>query len=196
MKKPLSFLGVAACAVFVATTAVAQGQQTMAPIHKSESVTLTATVTAINPATRHITLKGEGGTVVTLKAPDTVKNFAQIRVGDVVTAHYVEALAIDVQKPGSNAPAASVKEVAAAAKPGEKPAGLVGGSVSVLVTVKAINAAKPSVTVQGPEGNLWEIKVKDPTKIVGLAIGDKVQITYTEALAITVKEAAKAPPAH
>jgi len=195
MKKTFSLVSAAACLALLATAATARGQQTMAPIHKSESVTLTATVTAIDPATRHITLKGEGGKVVTFKAPESVKNFAQIRVGDVVTAHYVEALAIDVRKATSNSPSASVKEVAAAAKPGEKPAGVVAGSVSVFVTVKAIDAAKPSVTVQGPEGNLWEIKVKDPMKIVGLAIGDRVEITYTEALAITVHEAPKAPAA-
>jgi len=35
--------------------------------------------------------------------------------------------------------------------------------------------------------------VKDPKKIEGLKVGDKVQVTYTQALAISVEAAPKAP---
>jgi len=43
----------------------------------------------------------------------------------------------------------------------------------------------------GPRGNSETIKVKDPQKLVGVKVGDMVDLTYTESLAIKVEEAPK-----
>jgi Cu/Ag efflux protein CusF len=45
------------------------------------------------------------------------------------------------------------------------------------------------VTLTGPEGNSVTIKVKDPKKLNGVKVGDDVEITYTQALAISVEKA-------
>ena len=63
--------------------------------------------------------------------------------------------------------------------------------VVVTVEVVAIDPAIPSVTFKGPEGNTKTIKVKDPKKLNGVKIGDMVDITYTESLAIKVDKAPK-----
>ena len=47
-----------------------------------QTVKVTAAITAINSATREITLKGPQGREVTLVAGPQVKNFAQMKVGD------------------------------------------------------------------------------------------------------------------
>jgi ribosomal protein S17 len=80
-------------------------------------------------------------------------------------------------------------EAAAGAKPGEMPAGAVAKQVTVTVEVVAIDPAVPSVTFKGPEGNTKTIKVRDPQKLVGVKVGDMVDITYTQALAIKVDKA-------
>jgi hypothetical protein len=47
------------------------------------------------------------------------------------------------------------------------------------------------VTFTGPEGNSQPVKVKDPAKLKGVSVGDTVQLTYAEALAMKVEKAAK-----
>jgi len=193
MKKAVTVLVVFAVAAVWATTAAAEDQKTFAGASAVEAVTVKATVGAIAPDTRVLLLKGEGGKVVSLQVPEAVKNFPQIRVGDLVVARYVEAIAFDLKKPGAAGPGASLTEAAAKAAPGEKPAGVIASQVKVTVVIQAIDTKKPSVTVQGPEGNLYDLKVKDPKKIEGLKVGDKVEVTYTQALAISVEAAPKAP---
>jgi Cu/Ag efflux protein CusF len=158
---------------------------------KSELVTVTATVEAIDHATRMVTLKGPKGNTFTFKAGEEVRNLPQVKKGDQVVAKYYEAIAIEVRKPGEATPGITKEEVAGRAKPGEMPAGLMASQVTITATVKAIDMKKPSVTLQGPEGNTRDITVKDPKKLENVKVGDKVVITYTEALALSVEKAEK-----
>ncbi|MGE5346831.1 MAG: hypothetical protein ACM3JH_12830 [Acidithiobacillales bacterium] len=157
--------------------------------------TAKAKVTAIAPETRVLLLKGEGGKVISLQVPEAVKNFPQIKVGDEVVARYYEAIAFEVKKPGEAAAPPSVTEAAAHAAPGQKPAGIIAGEVKATVEIMAIDHHHPSVTVKGPEGNVYDVAVKNPKNLEGLKVGDKVEVTYTQALAISVEEASKAPAA-
>jgi len=148
---------------------------------------VTATVTAIDPETREVTLQTEDGEEYSLVADEAVKNLAQVNVGDVVTATYVEALAYEVKKGGEAGAEATV--AAGAAEPGAKPAGVVADQIKVTVTIEAIDPSVPSVTFKGPEGNTRTIRVLHPEKLEGVSVGDTVEITYTEALAMKVEEA-------
>src|ERR1700687_2616669 len=64
----------------------------------AQTVKVTATITAINTATREVTLKGPKGREVTLLLGPEVKNFAQMKVGDSVNAEYIEALTLELKK--------------------------------------------------------------------------------------------------
>ena len=59
---------------------------------------LKGTVTAVDKASRRVTLKGSQGRMVELIASDEVKNFDQIRVGDNVMVWYQEALSLELRK--------------------------------------------------------------------------------------------------
>jgi hypothetical protein len=63
--------------------------------------------------------------------------------------------------------------------------------VRVTVSITAIDPKAPSVTFKGPAGNTKTIKVKYPEKLKGVNVGDTVDITYTEAIALKVEAAAK-----
>ncbi|MDP4265486.1 MAG: hypothetical protein Q8941_23375 [Bacteroidota bacterium] len=154
------------------------------------SVTVTATVTKIDQKTREVTVRTEDGRERSFIAGENVKNLAQVKKGDVITARYTEALAYQIVGHGKSS-GVETTQAAAAAKPGEKPAGAIAQQTTVTVTVTAINPSVPSVTFKGPKGNTKTIKVKDPQKLKGVKIGDMVDITYTEAIAITVDEAPK-----
>ncbi|HCL82540.1 MAG TPA: hypothetical protein DIC22_01130 [Chitinophagaceae bacterium] len=152
------------------------------------SVTVTATVTKINQKTREVTIKTEDGREHSFIASEDVKNLPQVKKGDVITANYSEALAYQIREHGK-ASGVETTQSATAAEPGSKPAGTVAQQTTVTVTVTAIDPKVPSVTFRGPKGNTKTIKVKDPEKLKGVKIGDMVDITYTEAIAIRVDEA-------
>ena len=156
----------------------------------ADSVTVTATVEAIDLDKRIVTLKGEDGVVSDLKVGKEVKNLAQVKKGDQVVATYHEAIAYEVFKPGTAMPGANEAMVAERAKHGEKPAAGVAQVDSVTATITAIDKEHSKVTLKGPEGHSVTVKVKDPKKLEGVAVGDLVQLTYTQALAIAVKPAA------
>ena len=153
------------------------------------SLTVTATVTQIDHQTREVTLRAEDGQEYSFVAGDAVKNLAQVQKGDVVNATYTEAVAYEVKKGGK---ADATATVAGAAAPlGAKPAAVVGGKVTATVAIAAIDTKVPSVTFKGPGGNTRTVKVKDPAKLKGVSVGDTVELTYAEALAIKVEKAAK-----
>jgi len=80
---------------------------------------------------------------------------------------------------------------AARSEKGAKPAGVVAQQTTATVTVTAIDRSVPSITFTGPRGNSRTIKVLHPEKLEGVKVGDLVQLTYSEALALKVVEAPK-----
>jgi Cu/Ag efflux protein CusF len=160
----------------------------------AQTVKATATITAIDKATRDITLKGPEGKEKTITAGPDVKNFDQLKVGDQVTVQYAEALTLELKKGGRQVVARTEQAGAAAAKPGEKPAGAVGRQMTVVADVVNVDTAKKLVTLKGPKQTV-ELPVRDPEQLKLIAKGDQVEATFTQALAITVEPAKKAEPA-
>jgi hypothetical protein len=81
------------------------------------------------------------------------------------------------------------KSGAMRAKPGEAPAGAMGRQVTAVGDVTRIDAATQTVTVKGPQRTL-DLKVRDPEQFKLIAVGDQIEVTYTEALAVAVTPAA------
>jgi hypothetical protein len=157
----------------------------------SKTVELQATVTAIDLKTRMVTLKGPEGNETTIYVDERARNLPQVKVGDVVKIAYVEALAWQVKKAGKAKPGADVEAAAARTEPGAKPGGGVARRVSITATIEAIDLANGTVTLKGPEGNTRTIKARKPANLKKVKVGDLVNITYTEAVAIKVEAAAK-----
>ena len=156
----------------------------------AQTVKVTATITAIDAATRDITLKGPQGREVVVTAGPEVRNFAQMKVGDQVDVEYVEALTLELKKGGGQPVAKTETAGMARAKPGEQPAGIVGRQTTVVADVIAVDKDKQVVTLKGPKQTL-DLKVRDPKQLALIAKGDQVEATYTQALAIVVSPKAK-----
>jgi Cu/Ag efflux protein CusF len=148
------------------------------------------TVAAVDKENRTITLKGPKGRTVTLDVQDPSKLDA-VKVGDPVVATYVEAVAIQVKKAGSATPGITTEERRVGSKPGETPAGAIGRQVTMTGTITAVDKKAQTVTIKGPRGNQETVKVKDPKNIEGVKAGDMVEITYAQALAVSLDR----PPA-
>lgn len=180
------FIAAAACIAFDAATlaqapASPQGEAVLG------AVQVTATVTKIDQGTRQVTLKTKDGREVSFVADAAVKNLAQVKQGDQVVATYTEALAYEVKKGGSAGLSGAL--AGGTAKPGARPAAAIGRQVTLTVTIAAIDPKVPSVTFKGPEGNTRTIKVQRPERLQGVSVGDTVELTYTEALAVKVDPA-------
>jgi Cu/Ag efflux protein CusF len=157
----------------------------------SSLVEETATVEAVDQSTRMVTLKGPKGNSVTFKASDEVRNLAQVKVGDEVRFAYYESLAVRVLKKDEAFPAAGESTAMARAKPGEKPAGVIGTETSVNATITAIDKKAKTATLKGEDGKSVTVTPLRPEKLDEVKVGDRLVITYTEAVAVKVEPAAK-----
>jgi hypothetical protein len=155
------------------------------------AVEISAQVVGIDKATRTLTLKGPKGNAVDLVAGDEVRNFDQIKLGDVVVARYAQALTLELRKTTAVAGAPAVREEAAKAKPGERPAVAGARQVTVIASVVAVDPKKSTITLKGPRGNEVTLNVQNPEQFKVVKKGDQVEATYTEALAISVEPAPK-----
>lgn len=188
-------LSAAACAQKVApppppTVSVMAGQ-TQGGGFGEEVVTVSATVQAIDHETRMVTLLGPEGATFTFRASDLVKNLDQVQVGDVVSAAFYEAIAYDVKKKGTAEPGVAGAADVVEAPVGSMPAGVEASAVTVTATITAIDKSKPSITLKGPEGKVVTVRVKDPSRLEGVKVGDLVELTYTHAIGISVDKAPK-----
>jgi len=152
---------------------------------------LSAQVVGIGKATRTITLKGPKGNVVDIVAGDEVKNFDQIKLGDFVVARYAEALTLELRKTKVKAGDVTVREEATQAKPGERPATAGTREVTAIADVIGVDPKKSTITLKGPRGNVVTLDVQNPDQFKVVKKGDQVEVTYTEALAVSVEPAPK-----
>lgn len=195
MLKPLILAASLALATMLAQAASAQTAAVVAGkgpgvAGAAQTLTLNATITAVNAATREITLKGPQGREVTVVAGPEVRNFAQLKAGDNVQAQYVESLVLELKKGGGKPVARTEKAGGATAKPGTSPGAVAGRQITVVGDVINVDAATQTVTVRGPKRTL-DLKVADPAQFKLIAKGDQIEATYTEAAALSVTPAAK-----
>jgi hypothetical protein len=159
------------------------------PVVKTHYQQVEATVTAIDAATRELSLRAPTGSV-SVVAGDGVKNFDKIHVGDKVVVSYYEGLAVRLAKGSAKAmePAASTFDYRASN--GERPGAGVGASVTEIVTVVAIERDTNTVAFTTHDGSVHLVAVKSPNMVQflqTLKAGDSVEVTYTESLAIKVE---------
>ncbi|MEO8487599.1 MAG: hypothetical protein ABI585_14810 [Betaproteobacteria bacterium] len=109
-----------------------------------------------------------------------------MKVGDQVKARYVEALTLELKKGSTAIVSRTDTAGAAAAKAGQAPGAMAGRQVTVMAEVVAVDAAKQVVTLRGPQRTV-EMKIADPAQFKRVAKGDRVEATYTEAMAIAVE---------
>jgi hypothetical protein len=160
----------------------------------AETVRVTATVEAIDKAKRLVTLKGPEGNSFVVQASPELKRFDQIKVGDVVVAQYIEALTLQLKKGGGQVRERIEREDAAVTPPGAAPGAVAGRQVTVIADVIAVDAAKQSVRLQGPK-RVVDLKVRDPQQFKAIKVGDQIEGTFTEAVAIALEPAAAPAPA-
>ena len=148
-----------------------------------ETKTLTASVEAIDSTTRAVTVKKPDGTFEVFYVPDGVKTFDTLKIGDKVTARYYENMVLTVQKPGQ---AAKDSSNAAVTRSKAGAAGTVAHQRTITATIQAIDLKVPSITFTGPNNWKYSTRVQDLNSLKQVKVGDKVDITWTEAMILSL----------
>ena len=157
------------------------------PVTESAAVEVTATIEAIDHANRVITLKDKDGNTENMLAGPQMKRFDELKVGQKVTFRYHESVAMQIRKPGEPAAPTAAGQETLVRGEGAKPSATVSRQDTATVTIKTIDPSTPAITVATEDGHLLSMKVNDKKNLEGVKVGDRVEITYTVALAIAVK---------
>jgi hypothetical protein len=156
---------------------------TRAQVSESESVTMKASIEAIDKTARTMTLKGPRGNLVTLQAGPDFKRFDQLKVGDVITATFTLAVAARIRKPGDPEP----KEVKESLTPITEQVGAKAYvEQTVTVSVEEIDRTAPSIKVKTSDGRVLSFRVKNVANLKGLKVGDMVDVTVGLGLLLSV----------
>lgn len=208
MKKLAIFVMVVALAAGTATLLV--GQEPKAPAKPPagtktaqaekpgkvvvQEVQATAVVKAIDQDKRLVTLALPSGETETFTAGPEIRNLPQVKVGDKVTATYVQSLAIVVRESKEPPSAENATTVKLAAK-GAKPGAYVANTQTLTAKVTAIDPKTRVVTLTGPKGNSLTFEVgPDVQNLDKVKKGDEVVVSYTESLLVDVAGAKASAP--
>ena len=150
-----------------------------------------ATVEAVDPATRTVSLKLKDGTQRKFVAGDEVRNFDQIKVGDTLKVRYAEALTLELKKDGKAVVGRTETGSLQRSAPGQKPGGVAERELTAVGEVVAVDEKARKVSVKNAQGEIIDLPVQDPAQYKLIKKGDQVQATYRQALAISLEAPAK-----
>jgi len=183
-------LAVCGCASDYGSTSTTS--RSLAPVEIINEITATAEVTSIDATTRLVTLRREDGNLFQIVAGPEVRNFDQISTGDRLKVHFKESIKASLRPPGEGGPDSGASVVATRAPQGGTPAASIGMGASVRVKIESIDIDRDIVVFSLPSGELITHRIATPEGrkfVKGLHIGDKVQLDYAKALALSIEKA-------
>jgi hypothetical protein len=154
----------------------------------------TATVTAVDMGRHLVTIQGPQGNSVVIQVTDQVKNLPQVKIGDVVDIQYYRSAIAKLVKVDENTTLDTTVSGAKATRPeGNKPGGAIGLQVKRRAEVKFVDPIQKFITFRSPDRGLRKISLENSPELQHylkeLKKGDIVEVTYTEALAISLQPA-------
>lgn len=155
-------------------------------------LTASATVDSVNMSTRQVRLTDNaGGGSFTVTAGPEVRNLAQLAAGDQVQVDFYESTTLSMADPADpGTPQTAV--VGARAPEGALPGGLAATSTSLVVEVISYDPATGVARFRTPDGATHQTTVAPDLRDFASARqpGDRVLVTFTDALAVTIQETA------
>ncbi len=162
----------------------------------TQEIRIQGSVQAVDHKARTVTLRGEEGNVVTLDVPANAPRFEQVKVGDRVTATYSDRISVRLKPAGEPAVDRTLDPVTTPT-PGALPGATKTKQRVTTVTITGWSPADRVVTFVGPNKVSYSrrlLDAPDPKVLETLKVGDRVDVTRTEAITVAVQQAA-APPA-
>ena len=148
-----------------------------------------ATIRAVDPSERTVTLEDDSKRPFTVLVSDDV-DLDKLRPGQKVHVSYQESVAFALKDPKAAAasePATTEQETRRRVPDGVQ----FGREIRTTVEIVSVEAGGSRATFRVPEGEIRTVGVTDPesqAKIANLRAGDAVEVTYTEKLAVAVAD--------
>ena len=164
-------------------------------MNRAMMVEATATVTAVDMANHLVTIQGPEGNSTVIKVTDQVKNLPQVKIGDRVDIKYYRSAAANIVKLDADTKLGTVdvSGAKATAPAGEKPAGAMGIQVTRRAEVVFVDPYQKFISFRSPNIGLRRVSLKDRPDLQHyldeLKKGDVIEVTYTEAMAISLEPA-------
>ena len=168
--------------------------QPRAGIDKALLVEATATVTAVDVKNHLVAIQGPAGNETIIRVTDQVKNLPQVKIGDQVNIAYYRSAVVNLVKTKGDVKLGTELSGAKASAPaGEKPAGVIEMEVTRTVEVVFVDPYQKFISFRGPDIGLRRVTLENRPDLQHyldeLKKGDIVEVTYTEALAISLEPA-------
>ena len=165
-----------------------------AGIDKALMVEVTATVTGVDIEKRQVTIEGPEGNSTVIHVTDQVKNLPQVKIGDSVEIIYYRSAVVDLVTKKDNVELGTEVAAARASAPaGNKPAGAIGTEVKRTAEILFVDPIQKFIRFVSPDTGIRTVTLEHRPDLQHylkeLKKGDIVQVTYTEALAVSVKPA-------
>ena len=150
-------------------------------------VTRTATVEAVDPAKRVVTLKlDDGVNVDRAVAPDV--DLKRVKSGDRVSVKEIASVAVFVSPRALAKPPAERSVVVETAEPGQKPARLTVDTEEISAIVESIDHATRTLGLRNPDdGSTSKVQVDSRAKIDTIEVGDQLTLRLTKAVVLGVE---------
>lgn len=152
-----------------------------------ETIRVQATVESIDTADRSITVKDADGNYHELTMPEGGR-MGEVKVGDKLVINYYEN--VNVRVKAASEPDVNLEHTAATPAEGSaRPAGTVAKQRRMTARITALDLKVPSITFTGPNGWKYSTRVEDKQALEKVKVGDRVDITWTEAVLIGFEKA-------
>jgi hypothetical protein len=151
-----------------------------------DTATMTAKVSAVDPATRKVTLVEPSGKQTVITCGPEVINFDQIHVGDELKATVESKLVVFMKTPGAPSTDGRITAIAGAAK-GDTPAAAGMDTVQVTATVSSVDQKARRATLRFPDGRSTTVPIRPDVDLTKVSKGDQVVIRKTDAVAVVVE---------
>jgi hypothetical protein len=153
-----------------------------------DQITLRGKVEAVDHTAQTVTIRGDRGNVVTLDMPKSTAS-DQLQVGDVVSVVYYDRVSVRL-KPAGEPDVDRTEPPVTTATSGTLPGATVASQRVTTVTVSGWDPDLRVVTFTGPQGAVFSRRLLDSTDasvVAGLKVGNRVDVTRTEAARIEVE---------
>jgi len=152
-----------------------------------ETYQSSATVTAIDTATRSVTVVSPNGATATFKCGPEVINFDQIHVGDQIRATLTKEVVVFLASAGAPPMDGGAGAVALPAQ-GEKPGIAMADTVELTAVVKAVDLKRHEATLLFLDGTTKTVKVRPDVDLTKARLGEQVVIRSTRTMALLVEK--------
>ncbi len=175
-------------AIVVAVLALGASSQAQVVTKPGEVLRTSAVIQQIDYTSRIISYRTTDGKDDTMWAPPSLARFSELKVGDRMNLTYYESTAYEVRKPGAP-PIVPSDKTSLTPTPGALPGGTIARQATASVIVKAVDPGVPSITVTTADNRTITRKVAQKSYLDGVKPGDRIDITYTEAVLASFERA-------